>query len=99
MVVHIVMWKCIGNDRQEQLCNAMKIKELLDTLPGNVPQIIDFEAGLDKSCTPASFDVSLYSTFRTFDELRGYAEHPLHKEVASLIGKLVAERHLVDYEK
>lgn len=99
MVVHIVMWKCVGSSRQEQQENAVKIKKLLDTLPGKVPQIIDFEAGLDKSCTAASYDVSLYSTFRSFDELRGYGEHPLHKEVAAAIGKLVAERHLVDYEK
>jgi hypothetical protein len=99
MVVHIVMWKCVGSDRQEQQRNAVKIKELLDTLPGKVPQIVDFEAGLDKSCTPASYDVCLYSTFKSFEELRGYAEHPLHKDVAAAIGKLVAERHLVDYEK
>lgn len=99
MIVHIVMWKCAGSNRQEQQENALKVKALLDSLPGKVPQIIDFETALDQSCTPASGDVSLYSTFRSFDELRGYAEHPLHKEVAAAIGKLVVERHLVDYEK
>lgn len=99
MVVHIVMWKCSGKNCQEQQENAGKVKKLLDSLPGKVPQLIDFEAGLDKSCTPASYDVSLYSTFKSFDDLRGYIEHPLHKEVAAGIGKLVAERHVVDYEK
>ncbi|HEX2957818.1 MAG TPA: Dabb family protein [Chitinispirillaceae bacterium] len=99
MVVHIVMWKCIGNSRQEQQKNAVKIKKLLDSLLGKVPQIVDFEVGLDLSCTSVSYDVSLYSSFRSPDDLQGYANHPEHKEVAAVIGKLVAGRHVVDYEK
>ncbi len=99
MVVHIVMWKCVGKDLQERQDNAVKVKNLLDSLPGKLSLIIDFETALDQSCTPASYDVSVYSTFKSFDELREYAEHPLHKEVAAAIGNLVVERHLVDYEK
>ncbi|MBN1603399.1 MAG: Dabb family protein [Chitinispirillaceae bacterium] len=98
MIVHIVMWKCIGNDLAEQNANAAKIKELLDTLQGKVPQIVKFETGLDSNRTAAAYDVVLYSTFNSVNDLKEYGDHPIHKDVAAQIGKLVAERHVVDYE-
>lgn len=98
MIVHIVMWKCIGDDQAQQNANAARIKELLDTLPGKVPQIVKFETGLDCNRSAAAYDAVLYSTFNSVKELKEYGDHPIHKNVAAEIGKLVAERHVVDYE-
>jgi hypothetical protein len=97
MIKHIVMWKCIGNGPEEKHTNALKIKQLLDSLPGKVPQIVEFESGLDFNRSTAAFDVVLYSSFKSVDDLKMYAEHPIHKDVAAVIGKLVADRHVVDY--
>jgi hypothetical protein len=92
------MWKCIGNDPNEQKTNASKIKDLLDSLPGKIPQIIEFEAGLDVNRSAAAYDVILCSSFNSVNDLKTYNDHPVHKNVAAEIGKLVAERHVVDYE-
>lgn len=98
MIVHIVMWKCIGKDLAEQNANAAKIKELLDTLPGKIPQIVRFETGLNSNSSAAACDAVLYSTFNSEKDLKEYGDHPIHKNIAVEIGKLAAERHVVDYE-
>jgi hypothetical protein len=98
MIKHIVMWKCSGNDQEEQHTNALKIKQLLDSLPGKIPQIVEFESGLDFNRSTAAYDVVLYSSFNSIDDLKMYADHPIHKDVAAAISKLVADRHVVDYK-
>jgi len=99
MIKHIVMWKlkdrANGNDRTT---NAKSIKEKLESLNGKIPGLLKLEVGIDFSGTKDSFDVVLYSEFRSKDDLNNYQNHPDHKAVFPFVGEAKLERHVVDYE-
>jgi hypothetical protein len=92
MIKHIVMWKL--NNVQD----ALRIKARLDALPPLISAIVDFEVGIDVNRSDAAFDIVLYSSFRSKEDLNSYSQHPSHREVAQFIGGLVQNRHVVDYE-
>jgi len=80
----------------EEISNDVKAK--LETLPAVIEQIVDFEAGIDFNRSEAAYDVVLYSSFETKEDLAIYQKHPNHVEVAQYIGSLATERGVVDYE-
>jgi len=99
MVRHLVMWRlkdhAHGNDKA---ANARLFKQKLESLAGRIPGLLRIEAGIDFSCTPASFDVVLYSEFTDRMALEGYQTHPLHEAVKAFIVGASADRVVVDYE-
>ncbi len=99
MIKHIVMWKlkeeAEGNSKAE---NIGIVKEKLLALKPLVPQIDTIEVGVNFNTSDAAYDVVLSSTHQTKADLAGYAKHPAHKEAANFIGKVVAERRVVDFE-
>ena len=97
MIVHIVCFKIEDNSSKEE--NLSKMKKLLEELPSKIPQIIDFEVGLNYNESDAAFDVSLYSTFNSKEDLNAYAIHPDHLVVVNFIKTIATDRVVVDYEK
>jgi quinol monooxygenase YgiN len=99
MVKHIVVWRlkdeAEGTGKQE---NALKVKELLESLKERIPGIIRLEIGIDFSATATSGDIVLYSEFEDRAALEAYQSHPEHQMAAELVRSVVAERRLVDYE-
>ncbi|MBA3030358.1 MAG: Dabb family protein [Desulfobacteraceae bacterium] len=99
MFKHIVMWRlkdfAEGATKQE---NAVKLKTLLTGLKDKIPEIKHIEVGIDLSQTPRSYDVVLYSAFENQEDCRIYMKHPEHVLAGSFVGKVTAERILVDYE-
>ncbi|MBN1279738.1 MAG: Dabb family protein [Chlorobium sp.] len=99
MVKHIVMWRlkesAHGYDRAE---NARLFKEKLERLAGRIPGLLSIEAGIDFSCSPASYDVVLNSLFSDRSALDAYQVHPEHEAVKAFIAGASAERAVVDYE-
>ncbi len=99
MIKHIVMWKlkeeAEGNSKAE---NIRIVKEKLLALKPLVPQIDTIEVGVNFNTSDAAFDVVLTSTHQTKADLVGYANHEAHKEAGQFIGKVVAERRVVDFE-
>lgn len=92
------MWKLKPFDTptdKQQAANT--IKEKLEALVGNVPQIIDLHVGINIDNPHANFDVVLYSQFNTMDELSAYQTHPEHQAVGQYIKSVVADRACVDY--
>ncbi len=97
MIVHIVSWKLKEDNKAE---NALHTKMLLESLIGKIEEIQTLEVGINSPGTSVSnWDVVLYSTFNTIDDLNKYQEHPLHKQVAEVIGTYRLERSCVDYER
>lgn len=92
MVTHIVFWKF---DKEEDL---LKAKRDLEMLPSKIAQIISFEVGIDFNRSAVAFDLALYSTFATREDLTAYQIHEDHKVVAAFIGSVATERSVVDYE-
>lgn len=99
MFKHIVMWRlkdfAEGADKKE---NALKMKTILTGLKGKITGLKHIQVGLDVSETPASFDVVLYSEFENRQACEAYMKHPEHIKAGGFVGKVAAERVLVDYE-
>lgn len=99
MIKHIVMWKleesAEGKNKQE---NALIIKNGLEALKGIIPEIIEIEVGIDFLKSDQSYDVVLYSTFASTEDLNIYQDHPEHKKIGAFIGKVRNSRVVVDYE-
>jgi quinol monooxygenase YgiN len=94
MIKHIVMWR-ISEPLQE---NALRIKEALEGLNGNIPGLLRLEVGIDISRESESADVVLYSEFETRQALEAYQSHPAHAAVVPVVKAVRTERRVVDYE-
>ena len=83
-----------GNSKVE---NALKIKEILEALKGNIDGLESIEVGINILESAQSFDVVLYSEFKDQKSLDDYQVHPKHVEAGSFIKKVCCERAVVDY--
>ena len=79
--------------------NINKAKEMLNALTEKIEPLLSMEVGVDFSQTDRAFDLSLYSTFNTKDDLSTYATHPNHLEVVSFIKEVTEVSRVVDYVK
>ena len=95
MIKHIVFFNLKEDNKAE---NASKMKTILEDLVGKIDEIVELEVGLDFSNTEASYDVALYSTFKSQEDLNAYAIHPLHVECVNFIKTVIMKRSVVDYE-
>jgi hypothetical protein len=99
MIKHIVLWKlkenADGKTRQE---NALELKAALESLKGKVAEIHALEVGLNFNPADTASDLSLYSEFKTREDLEKYQKHPEHLKVVELVKKVTQERRISDYE-
>ena len=95
MIVHIVMFKFKEENKQE---NLLVVKSKLEELQSKIPMLEKMEVGIDFNQSERAFDLSLYSTFATKEDLKAYAVHPAHLEVVELIKKVTEVSKVVDYE-
>ena len=99
MIKHIVMWKLKEEaERNNKKVNTSIIKNKLNALVPVIQEILSLEIGENFNPTEAAYDVVLITTHNDRDGLAGYVNHPAHQEAASFIGKVVAERKVVDFE-
>jgi len=95
MIVHIVMFKFKDENKDE---NLLVVKGKLEELVSKIPTLNSMEVGINFAQEDRAFDISLYSTFSTKDDLRAYAIHPEHLKVVELIKSVAKESKVVDYE-
>ncbi|HEX9021396.1 MAG TPA: Dabb family protein [Nitrospirota bacterium] len=99
MIKHVVMWKlkdfAEGADRAR---NAKRIKIELEALKNIIPQILHIEVGINSVESDASYDVVLYSVFKSEMDLETYLKHPDHRALADFIGRIREKRVVVDYK-
>lgn len=99
MIKHIVMFKMQENaEGSSGTDNARKIKEILDKLPDQIPQIKLYEVGLNIAESPVAWDIVLDSGFDSISDLNEYRNHPAHQEALDFIKKVIDESSVVDYE-
>lgn len=99
MIKHIVCWKVV--DRLEGMSHEeilQEMKKQLESLPAKIIEIKGFEVGINQNISSNAYDISLYSTFDTKDDLSEYASHPEHVKVGTFIKKAASKRVVVDYE-
>lgn len=99
MLKHIVMWnlkpEAEGANAAE---NAGKVKALLEGLKKHIPEILELEVGLPLRAAPGMPDLVLVSAFEGEAQLEIYQKHPEHQKVVEFVKKVVAARHVVDYQ-
>lgn len=96
MVKHIVMFKLSGTP-QERLEVAVKFKEALLALPGQIDVLRSMEVGINEN--PAEkWDVVLTAVVPTMADVAVYANHPAHVAAAGLLAGHKEDRGCVDYE-
>jgi hypothetical protein len=78
--------------------NLLVVKGKLEELVSKIPTLNSMEVGINFAQEDRAFDISLYSTFSTKDDLRAYAIHPEHLKVVELIKSVAKESKVVDYE-
>ena len=99
MIHHVVMWKlkdfAEGESKAE---NAIILKERLERLKRDIPEIVEIRVGINIESEYSNFDAVLHSYFNSFETLEKYQNHPTHNVVAEWIGKIRDLRYCVDYE-
>ena len=94
MIVHIVMFKFKEENFDK---NIEEVKQRLNSLVSLIPELKCLEVGVDFSRSERSFDLSLYSTFSSKEDLKAYAVNPEHLKVVELIKSVTTESKVVDY--
>lgn len=91
MVKHIVLW------RLKNKADVARVKQELESMRGKIPGLVNLEVGVNFA-EGSPVDVGLYSEFTDRTALHTYADHPVHVPVKQVVGSLVAERWVLDYE-
>ena len=92
MIKHIVFWDFETEEIRKEVVNR------LEELPAKIDVIVDFEVGENFNSSDAAFQIALYSSFASKDDLQTYQVDPAHKSVAAFIGEVATSRAVVDYE-
>lgn len=99
MIHHVVIWKLKdfseGNSKKE---NALIIKEGLENLKNDIPEIAEIRVGINIESDFTNADVVLHSYFKNTEDMFTYQNHPKHHDIADFIGKVREDRYCVDYE-
>jgi hypothetical protein len=94
MIVHIVMFQFKEENKER---NIAMVKERLESLVDLIPELQKMEVGVNFNESERAFDLSLYSTFTSQEDLEAYAVHPEHMKVVALIKELTETSKVVDY--
>lgn len=94
MVVHIVMFKFSDENKS---ANLVEVTKRLNALEGLISELEKMEVGQNFTVSQRAFDLSIYSTFDTKEDLASYAIHPEHLKVVELIKSVTIESKVVDY--
>lgn len=91
-VTHVVLFKFADAD-EAQLC-----VEKLRGMVGNVPQLVDLQAGVNLVPSERAYDVGLVATFATLEDLEEYAVHPAHAPVVTWARERASSIVAVDFQ-
>lgn len=95
MVKHVVIYKVISKSEN----TIDKMKEVLYSMKGRVPEVLDIEVGGDFLCSIRSCDLVLVVTLKDREALNSYQENDYHVNVVKkYMQSVVKESHSVDYE-
>jgi len=100
MYTHLVMWRL--KDEADGLTRsglAAEVKRRLDALPAVIPEIRQYDVGINIGDYGASFfDVGLIATFESIEDFRAYCQYPEHDAVVAYIQSVQLEEQIVDFE-
>jgi len=92
MVTHIV---CFDFSAVE---TAEKARDLLHSMKGRIPALLELEAGLDFTRSERSFHLGLVTRHADRAGLLEYQDHPVHREVGAFMRAHATRSVAVDFE-
>ena len=99
MIRHVVVWKLKAEaEGASSSENAKKMKQKLESLVGQVPEIKRLEFRINGLANPTNADVMLVVDLVDWAALDRYQKHPAHVKVAEFVGKVKETRVAVDFE-
>ena len=97
MIQHDVMIKLIDMPKLEKVKKCMEIKNALEALKDEIPEIISIKAGINISPRPIAFDIIASSVFETPEDLETFRAHKAHLKAVEMIQPVEKQSVLVDH--
>lgn len=94
MVKHIVLFKLEDNSQ----ANKEDIKSRFLSMIGKIEVMKNLEIGINFSPEERAFDLSLMCDFATKEDLKIYAEHPVHVAIVTYLKSINTVTKIIDYE-
>lgn len=91
MLTHVVLFSF------EDLDHAEQARQRLLAMKGQIPALLDIEAGLDTTRSPRSMELALITRHADRAGLEAYAGHPVHLEVVAFIKAHASGAKAVDF--
>jgi len=82
---------------ENRVQNIEIVEQKLKDLVEKIDVLKSMEVGVDFNGSERAFNLSLYSTFESKEDLKTYATHPEHLKVVALIKEVTLESKVVDY--
>lgn len=95
-VVHLVLFKLKpGIEKSETRFQA--ILSEMEKIPSKIPAIKEWKFGENFSERAIAYDLGLYCTFSSRQELQIYLTHPAHVNLGKQLAE-IADWHIADFE-
>jgi hypothetical protein len=99
MIRHIVMFKLREfSDPSEKQKAAETLKRELLLMKKQIPVILEFEIGINEGENPSAYDVSILSSFPSWDDLKVYQVHPAHQAFIAFNKNYSVQKAIIDYD-
>lgn len=93
---HVVMFQWADHVDVDHIA---RVRDALDALPDQIPQIRTYHHGADVGVSEGNFDYAIVADFDRVDDWRTYRDHPAHVLfVEELVKGHVANRSAVQYQ-
>lgn len=94
MIKHVVMFKLLEPTPE----NLQSAKEKLLAMDGQIDILKDLVVGVNILDSERAYDLVLESKFDTIEDLKTYANHPVHLPVVEYMRKVCSVIAMVDYK-
>jgi hypothetical protein len=94
MVVNNLLIKVKDSTKE----NIAKVKDILSELKGNIPVLLDSRVELDIHAGESPYDIMLINTFKSYEDIKTYLDHPVHIKVSQYITGVIEKSASLCYE-
>lgn len=98
MIKHIVFIKIKGVSEDDKKASLTKLKETLDNMAPNIPDVKNYQSGFNISDSERASDFVIIGDFETKEILDNYYNTPEYKEVLNFISSIKGRTTVIDFE-
>jgi Stress responsive A/B Barrel Domain len=99
MIRHLVMFKLREfSTPEEKMKAAETVRTELSTMKKKIPEIQEFEVGINFTIDDAAYDLVINSSFSSKEDLKTYQVHPDHQDFIKFNKNYSAKKVVLDYE-